>query len=256
MRGQEPDQNQIRLLGRCTIAAMREQEPGPTDPVAKAVASLLRSIPERWADFDHDALASTEQRALFLLVAAGLVERRISIRGEFAGQAPAIAFTIEVTGEYGLVEAMAPVVAEMWTTWGPAFEAWKAGDAKDSTPFRFTKTGLERWRLTEFGVMARADLDIEAPSPAAAAVVGSYQRTIEFVTRTGHQTERPGVRGEGRLVKMKTRDTGEDAKPTPTPVSLANSEEVVAAFRDSVAPAIVDALRGVAGSPGVPVSKP
>ncbi|GAB4384140.1 MAG: hypothetical protein Kow0022_05840 [Phycisphaerales bacterium] len=222
---------------------------------AAAVASLLRSIPERWADFDHDALAATEQRALFLLVAAGLVERRIGVRGEFAGQAPAIEFTIDATGEYGIVEALDPVVAEMWTKWGPAFEAWKAGDAKNSTPFRFTRTGLDRWRLTESGVMARADLDIEAPSPAAAAVVGSYQRVIEYVTRTGHQTERPGVRGEGRLVETKICDAGEDAKPTPAPVSLANSEELAAAFRDMVVPAMAEALRGFTGSTGVPVSE-
>ena len=86
------------------------------------VESLLRSIPERWSDFDHDALASTEQRALFLLVAAGLVERRIGVRGEFAGQGPTVEFTIDATCEYGLVEAMEPVAAEMWTAWGPAFD--------------------------------------------------------------------------------------------------------------------------------------
>jgi len=232
---------------------MRDQEPGPTDPVAQAVASLLRSIPERWANFDHDNLSGTEQQALFLLVAAGLVERRIGVRGEFAGQAPAIEFTIDATGEYGVVEALDPVVAQMWTKWGPAFEAWKAGDAKNSTPFRFTRTGVERWRLTEQGVIARGDLDIQAPSESAAAFVGSFQRTIEFVTSTGHQADRPNVRGEGRLVEMKTRDGGEDRKPTPAPVSLAKSEELAAAFRDLVVPAMAEALRGVAGSPFVPV---
>jgi len=232
-----------------------ETPPAHGDPLASAVESLLRTIPERWADFDHDALASTEQRALFLLVAAGLVERRIGVRGEFAGERPTVEFTIDATGEYGLVEAMEPVAAEMWTAWGPAFEAWSASDTKTTTPFRFAKTGLDRWRLTEFGVMARSDLDVEAPSPEAAAVVGSYQRTIEFVTRTGHQTERPSVRGEGRLIEVKTRDAGEDAKPTPAPVSLANSEELAAAFRDLVVPAMAEALRGGTGSAGVPVSK-
>jgi len=208
-----------------------------------AVASLLRSIPERWADFDHDALSRTEQQDLFLLVAAGLVERRIGVRGEFAGQAPAIEFTIDATGEYGVVEALDPVVAEMWTKWGPAFEAWRASDAKDSTPFRFTRTGLDRWRLTEQGVLARGDLDIQAPSEGAAAFVGSYQRTIEFVTRTGHQANRPNVRGEGRLVEMRTPEVDGEAKPTPAPVSLANSEELAAAFRDALLPEIVEALQ-------------
>ncbi|RME96018.1 MAG: hypothetical protein D6773_17725, partial [Alphaproteobacteria bacterium] len=182
------------------------------EPHAAAVACLLRSIPEHWTGFDQDALSRTEQQALFLLVAAGLVERRIGVRGEFAGQAPAIEFTIDATGEYGIVDALDPVVAEMWTKWGPAFEAWKAGDAKNSTPFRFTRTGLDRWRLTEQGVIARGDLDIQAPSEGAAAFVGSLPRTIEFVTRTGHQADRPNVRGEGRLVELKTHEDRDDAK--------------------------------------------
>jgi len=88
----------------------------------QSTESLLRTIPERWHDFDHDDLTATEQQALFLLAAARLVERRISVKGEFAGQAPAIEFTIDVTGEYGIVEAMEPLVAEMWTKWGRAFE--------------------------------------------------------------------------------------------------------------------------------------
>jgi hypothetical protein len=142
----------------------------------------------------------------------------------------------------------------MWTKWGPAFEAWKASDAKDSTPFRFTRTGLERWRLTEQGVIARGDLDIQAPSEGAAAFVGSFQRTIEFVTRTGHQADRPNVRGEGRLVELKTHGTADGAKPTP--VSLANPEELAAASRDALIPGLVEALKGNAAEGAASSSPP
>lgn len=225
-----------------------------TTDVAAAVESLLRSIPERWADFDLDGLSAAEQRAVFLLVAAGLVERRIGVRGEFAGQAPAIECTIDATGEYGIVEALEPVAAEVWTAWGPAFAAWKAGDAGASTPFRFTRTGLDRWRLTEQGAIARNDLDIEAPSPGAAAFVGSRQRALEFVLRTGHQADRPPVRGEGRLVEMKSGGGQARAPASPTPVSLANSPDLAAAFRDLVVPALANALRQVEGRPGDPVA--
>lgn len=117
-----------------------------TDALAQSIESLLRTIPERWHDFDHDDLTATEQQALFLLVAAGLVERRMSVKGEFAGQAPSIEFTIDVTGEYGIVEAIEPVAAEMWTKWGPSFESWKSSDAGGTTPFRFTRPGSDRWR--------------------------------------------------------------------------------------------------------------
>lgn len=226
------------------------------DPnVEAAIVGLLRSIPERWAECDRDGLTQAEQHALFLLVAAGMVERRVGICGHFAGETPSIEFTIEATGEYGLVDSLESVAAEMWTKWGSFYGAWRASGAKDSTPFRFTKTGLDRWRLTESGVLARSDLDIEAPSGDAVAFVGSYQRTIEFVTRTGHQTDRPGVRGEGRLVEMKTGERSDDAKPTPAPVSLANSEELAAAFRDLVVPAMAEALRGTVRSTGAPLSE-
>lgn len=225
------------------------------DPLTSAIESLLRSIPERWADSNYDDLTSTEQRALSLLVAAGLVERRTSLRGEAGHQGAAVEFTIDVTGEYGIIDAVEPVADAMSAAWGPIFNAWHARSDKGSPPFRFTCTGLDRWRLTDEGVIARADLDIQAPSPAIAAFVGSYQRTIEFVTRTGHQTHRPGVRGQGRLVDIKTRDAGEDAKKTPAPVSLANSEELAAAFRDLVVPAMAEALRGAKRSPSAPASK-
>ncbi|MFG0243083.1 MAG: hypothetical protein ACF8R9_09890 [Phycisphaerales bacterium JB054] len=215
-----------------------------TTDVAAAVESLLRSIPERWTDFDHDELSAAEQRAVFLLVAAGLVERRIGVRGEFAGQAPAIECTIDATGEYGVVEALEPVAAEVWTMWGPAFAAWKTKDAAASTPFRFTRTGLDRWRLTEQGAIARNDLDIEAPSPGAAAFVGSRQRALEFVLRTGHQANRPPVRGEGRLVEVRS-----GGGPAPAPVALANAGEVAAAFREARAPVIQAALQGGAAPP-------
>jgi len=225
-----------------------------TTDVAAAVESLLRSIPERWTDFDHDELSAAEQRAVFLLVAAGLVERRIGVRGEFAGQVPAIECTIDATGEYGIVEALEPVAAEVWTVWGPAFAAWKAGDAAASTPFRFTRIGLDRWRLTEQGVIARDDLSVDAPSPGAAAFIGSRQRALEFVLRTGHQADRPPVRGEGRLVEMKSGGGQARAPASPTSVSLANSPDLAAAFRDLVVPALANALRQVEGRPGDPVA--
>ena len=211
-----------------------------SNPLQGAIVSLIRSIPERWADFDHEALSSSEQQALFLLVAAGLVERRICVRGEFAGQASGVEFTIDVSGEYGLVEAMDAAVSELWTRWASAFEVWKASDAKSSTPFRVTSSGLNRWRLTDQGVIARGDLDVQSSSTDSAATVGSTQRVIDFVTRTGSQAGRPVIRGAGRLVELKT-DPGE-TKPIPTQVTVVNREELAEAFRDTVVPGIVAAV--------------
>ena len=211
-----------------------------------AIKFLLRTIPERWQDFEQDDLTATEQQALFLLIAAGLVERRISVCVEFAGEAPSIEFSIDITGEYGLVEAMEAVVAEMWTKWGPLFESWKASEAAGSSPFRFTQPRTDRWRLTEHGIMARDDLNINAPSEGSAAFVGSYQRVMEYITRTGHQVDRPIVAGKGRLVDLKCSETPTEAKAMP--VSIANSPELAVAFREELIPAFAEALREFASS--------
>lgn len=222
----------------------------PIDPVAEAIASLLRSIPECWAAFDHDVLTAVEQRALYLLVAAGLVERRFTLRVEMAGNPGVIEATLAATGEGGLAEALDPILAEMWSRWGSAFKAWKASEAASASPIRFTQCGPDEWRLTEFGVVARADLDIEAPSNSAAAFVGCRQRTLEFILRTGHQKHRPSVDGKGTLVRMETvRDgasTDQPAAAAPTPpsqVALSNAGEIAIAFRDVLLPEINAALR-------------
>ena len=46
------------------------------DLLKRAIAELLRTIPETWADFDLDRLTVIQDNALFLLTAAGMVERR------------------------------------------------------------------------------------------------------------------------------------------------------------------------------------
>ncbi|MCA9286665.1 MAG: hypothetical protein KDA22_15685, partial [Phycisphaerales bacterium] len=224
--------------------------------VSEAVESLLRGIPERWTEFDFNGLTSVEQRALFLLVAAGLVERRIGIRGEFAGQGPALEFAIDATGEFGLVEALESAVSEMWTRWGPAFEAWRAGAAGGATPFRFSRSRPERWRLTEQGVLARRDLGAEPGEGAEAASAGDRKNPIEFATRTDRHAARPAVRGEGRLVAMAAADADGGAKPAPTAVSLANPAELAAAFRDALVPGLAEALKAGAAASAPPGRAP
>jgi hypothetical protein len=51
-----------------------------------AIAELLRTIPETWAEFDLDRLTVIHNNALFLLTAAGLVERRGWLRSTIANQ--------------------------------------------------------------------------------------------------------------------------------------------------------------------------
>lgn len=96
----------------------------PAEPPAWTAEQLLRSVPERWAAFEHDGLTSVAQRALLLLTASGPVEGRFALRIEMAGQS-------------GAIEAAA------------------------ASPFRVAWDGSGKWRFTEHGVMARADLKPE-----------------------------------------------------------------------------------------------
>jgi len=221
--------------------------------LSQAIASLLRTIPERWHDFDHDDLTATEQQALFLLVAAGFVERRFGLRLEMAGRGEAIEAKLAATGEYGMVEALDPVLAEIWTKWGDSFVQWKSGEAASSTPFRITRSGSDEWRLTEFGVMARGDLDIEAPDEHSAAVAGCKQRVIEYVLRIGHQKNRPPVRGEGRLVEMKIESMQASTPDSPMPVTVTNMDEFVAEFHKTIMPDLIAALSDSKTKDGKPV---
>lgn len=84
-------------------------------PIAQAIESLLRRIPETWAVAEIDRLTSVEDKALFLLTAAGLVERSFCFRLAMAGQETSMRAKFSVTGEGGLEMALGPVIEEMRT---------------------------------------------------------------------------------------------------------------------------------------------
>jgi hypothetical protein len=46
----------------------------------KALKKLLTTIPTQWEGVNADSLTAEEEKALFHLVAAGLVERRLSLK--------------------------------------------------------------------------------------------------------------------------------------------------------------------------------
>lgn len=216
-----------------------------TTDVTAAVETLLRSIPEQWQPLEADRMTSAEERALGMLVAAGLVERRTTVRMEMARQGAAFEATITVTGEFGLAEALDPVLAELWARWSAAIEEWRHRAGAASRPFRVTKVGTDEWRLTEHGVMARADLDTPLDprlSAGAAMIVGSRERVFDFVLKEGSLADRPPVPGSGRLVAL--RPIASDGLPVPAAVALTNAVEVAAAFREAFAPLVEAALRG------------
>ncbi len=186
------DNPESNIPGRITASA---------EMLEAAVVELLRRIPETWQEYRPDDLTETQSQGLFLLVAAGMVERRERLRLRFANHPVVAEATITMTGEYGGIEALEPLVANLWADWQDAFRAWKRGDAANVSPAHCERLEPSEWRLTDQGVIARQDLD------------GAEGRVFDFVLRrgifdgrsrmvNGRPFRREAVRGAGALVKM------------------------------------------------------
>lgn len=182
------------------------------------IADLLRRVPERWADFSIDALSERESHALLLLVAAEMIERRCHVRMRMLNQPLVVEATFTATGEYGAVEALAPLVASVWEDWQAAYALWREGDAKDVPPFHCERIEPSEWRLTASGVLARKDLSD-----------GRERVVYDFVLRRWPLTLRPPVRGHGRLVKFDKVKS----EAVPSAVAVTNWQEGAAAIAEA-----------------------
>ncbi|WP_169981222.1 hypothetical protein [Tautonia rosea] len=167
---------------------MSETDAPVGDPLEQGIGHLLRTVPETWAEFDPDSLSESEEQALMLLTAAGMIGRRVTFRLQMFGHSEAVEATISLTGEYGLVEAMDSLSSGMWDVWRDIFERRKAGDQKDEPAFHCERVGKEQWRLTDQGVLARSDLD-----------EGEESRVFDFVLRRGFFNGQPRLMPDGRL---------------------------------------------------------
>lgn len=147
------------------------------------IGDMLRTVPETWTDFDPSKLSELQARAVDLLTAAAMIERRVTLRLLMAGQPVAVEATITMTGETGLAQAMEFVLKDLWNDWREAFE--QRGDGVVSLCERI---GNEQWRLTTEGVLARNDLD-----------AGNAATVLDFVLKRGFFDERPRLMPDGRL---------------------------------------------------------
>ncbi len=145
----------------------------PVELFEPAVAELLRRIPETWQAYRADDLSENQEQAIFLLTAAGMVERRERLRLRCVNHPVFGEATITFTGEYGGVEALESAAARIWDDWKDAYAAWTQGDTADSPATYCERLEPSEWRLTPEGVMARQDLD------------GAEGRVFVFVLRRG-----------------------------------------------------------------------
>jgi hypothetical protein len=197
------------------------------DALENVVEQLLRSVPETWAEFDLTASSASQEQALFLLTAAGMIERRVTLRLRMAGQPVTVEATITLTGETGLAQAMQFLLKDTWKDWREAFEKQLGSEPKDEPSFHCERVGNEQWRLTADGVLARSDLK-----------KGNVTTVLDFVLRRGlfdgqprmmpdgRIGQRPPVAGRGLLERM-NRVKGDAA---PTGMSITNWEDGAKVF--------------------------
>lgn len=188
----------------------------------QAVAHFLRTVPETWTDHDLSTLSELQERGVCLLSAAGMIERRVTLRLRVVGHPVAVEATITMTGEAGLAQAMEFVLKDLWNDWQEALE-----QHGDGTVSHCERIGNEQWRLTAEGVLARNDLD-----------AGNAAMVFDFVLRrgffdgqprllpNGKISQRLPVRGVGKLERL----TRVNANASSAGVSIANWDAGAEAF--------------------------
>jgi hypothetical protein len=167
---------------------MSESSAPVGDTLEQLIGQFLKTIPETWTEYDTVALSEMQERALYMLTAAGMIERRLTFRLLASGHPLAVEATITCTGEGGLIQAVEYLLADMWSDWREAFEKRNAGDLKDAPMFHCQRIDKEQWRLTADGVQARRDLG-----------AGQSSMVFDFVLKRGFFNGQPRLLPNGRI---------------------------------------------------------
>jgi len=196
-----------------------------THDLPAAVSDLLRRAPGNWSEVPRD-LSQTEQEALAALTAAGFVERRVGFSIRLPGQEQTQRITIELSGEYGLAEAMAAAVQDWWARWG---RQWKDLKRDTGEPIRPVVTrDADYWRLTADGLLAKTDLAQGSTAPIDFVLKRGFFDGRPRLLADGRTVRREPVRGYGKLVSIENAPTG------PLAVTVSNWAEGAQAFASAL----------------------
>jgi len=192
-----------------------------SDELAAAVTKLLKQAPQDWTESPRD-LSQCEQDALAALTAAGFIERRIVFSVRLPGQEQTHRIIIELTGEYGLVEAMEAAAQDWWARWKQQWEDLKRETGEPIRPAVTRESDF--WRLSAEGKLAQNDLAEGGTAPIDFTLRRGFFDGRPRLLPDGRITRREPVRGHGRLVGIENATTG------PLAVSVANASELAAVF--------------------------
>ena len=84
----------------------------PNPETVQSAIALLARVPKTWAALPE--LSHLDGKALGLLVAGGLVERRVSLHLRGVGDSRVVAVRFRFFGQAGLVQALEPALRESW----------------------------------------------------------------------------------------------------------------------------------------------
>jgi hypothetical protein len=199
------------------------------------VAGLLREAPAKWSPRDEAAMTAEQERALYLLVAAAFVERRLRLRVSMATAESSIEAAVTATGVRGLEEAIQPLLAKAWAKWRDDWSEWSTGEARNTSPFAVERLRPDEWRLTAEGKVAQAD------------IVDGDEGPIDFVLWRGRFDGRPRWRIGGEMVQRKhvagqgDLESLNAVEPLPS-VNVANWSDGAVALADPIAAAVAAAV--------------
>lgn len=218
------------------------------DDLATPIAlDYLRNIPTSWDRFDFDSLSHIQRRALKLLVAAGLGERRSRIRLRLFNHPEYALATIAASGEGGLLRAIDPLLGALWGKWKPKFDEWMGGPTAAIFPLHCEWTEPTEWRLTIEGIKGRAKV-----------LRHEHEELIAYVFRSGTYVGRQPYFGDGELVRMKWKSESHPGPSVPPSVHVKNWDEgakaIVEALKAKHAEEALDAARRPA-TPRGPVAE-
>ena len=192
----------------------------PDPKTVAAAIELLKTIPTTWTPVSQ--LSHASEAALGLLVAGGLVERRVRLRLRATGKSEAVECTLQFHGQAGLAQATEPAAAEAWALWG-------LNQAAKPQVYVEWPDGAGEWRLTDQGTTAQDEANRGETiylrdflrTPGLPGVEG-IRGPLRFVPGVWRRV----VSGEGRVVSVQVVGT------TPLSVHVENLSEVSGALRD------------------------
>lgn len=156
------------------------------EPLDRAILELIQSVPARWKTYKTDELTATQEEGVKLLIAAGFIEQRHSIRLRKIGSSKIVFATFRVTGVYGLVEVNDKITE--------AVKEWQNEGFKNQ--LLCERDSSFQMRLTDQGELAQKDL-----------VDGEHSRVLDFVKKTGYFAVWPPVRGHGIVESLEVKDS-------------------------------------------------